>query len=72
MLLLLGGRELSSLGGASSSAPYSKVRISDVEFMYDAYVHINCKLEWMVHMRVFALLLSEVELSTSGGISDEI
>jgi len=31
VLLLLGGRELSSLGGASSSAPYSKVRISDVE-----------------------------------------
>jgi hypothetical protein len=31
MLLLLGGRELSSLGGASSSTPYSKVSVIDVE-----------------------------------------
>jgi hypothetical protein len=31
VLLLLGGRELSSLSGASSSAPYSKVGICDVE-----------------------------------------
>jgi hypothetical protein len=37
------------------------------------YVHSNCKLEWIVHIPVFArLLLSEVELSTSGGITDEI
>ena len=37
-----------------------------------SYVRSNCKMEWMVHMRVFALLLSEVEFSTSGGITDEI
>jgi hypothetical protein len=41
-----------------------------LNLMYNAYE--LCPLEWMVHMHVFALLLAEVEFSTSGGVTNEI